>query len=233
MAGVVGWDLDVEPSTTDSSLMLQLLRAGTRRWPSRCQLLLKLRLARFIMGIRARSPSAAGAAVASSAVSSSPASPAVSAETGGAKRPRLGRIDLDDRIAQAKLKEKTARAAVKATRAEIRNEKRRRARLVKKAAALSVADLEQIAKLKKAGLWDPLYGVGADAPDDRAAASPAASGVAAALVAAAAPPASVDAEDAGSAGAAATHAVLVETSAAAAAEEDSDHVSAAEPPEEE
>ena len=100
---------------------------------------------------------------------------------GGAKRRKLGRIDLDDKIADAKLKEKVAKQAVKATRAEIRNEKRRRSRLVKKAAALSVEDLEQIAKLKKAGLWDPIYGVGADAPVAGGAGSPAAAGVAAAV----------------------------------------------------
>ena len=83
----------------------------------------------------------------------------------GPKRRRLGRIDLDDRIAEAKLKEKLAKAAVKASRAEIRNEKRLRSRLVKKAANLSVEDLEQIAKLKRAGQRDPVYGVGGDAPD--------------------------------------------------------------------
>jgi hypothetical protein len=81
------------------------------------------------------------------------------------KRKRTGRIDLDDRIAEAKHRETVARAAVKAARNTARNEKKRRARLVKKAAALSCDDLERIAKLKRSGLWDPaLPGGGASAP---------------------------------------------------------------------
>ena len=116
--------------------------------------------------VRSHAALAAGAAAAAASAASLAHRADISPEKGpGPKRRRLGRIDLDDKIAEAKLKEKLAKAAVKATRAEIRNEKRRRSRLVKKAANLSVEDLEQIAKLKKAGLWDPVYGVGGDAPD--------------------------------------------------------------------
>lgn len=84
-----------------------------------------------------------------------------------AKRPKLGRIRLDDRIAEAKARESAAKIAVKAARTAMRNEKRRRARLVKKAAALSIEELEEIAKLKKAGLWNPGLGASSDAPVDR------------------------------------------------------------------
>ena len=93
---------------------------------------------------------ASAATAAASAASSSLNADGTPEKAPGPKRRRLGHIDLDDKIAEAKLKEKLAKAAVKATRAEIRNEKRRRTRLVKKAANLSVEDLEQIAKLKKA-----------------------------------------------------------------------------------
>ena len=62
---------------------------------------------------------------------------------------------MDDRIMNAKQQEKEAKAALKRAKADARNEKKRRSRLVRKASGLSVADLERIAKLKRAGLWDP------------------------------------------------------------------------------
>jgi hypothetical protein len=76
------------------------------------------------------------------------------------KRRKAGRIDLDERIEAAKVKEQEAKAALKKARNDAKNEKKKRGRLVRKAAGLSVDDLERIAKLKRAGLWDPSYGVG-------------------------------------------------------------------------
>ena len=77
------------------------------------------------------------------------------------KRKQAGRIDVDDRIEQAKKKSKEAKAALKKAVHEARNEKRRRSRLMKKAGSLSVEDLQRISQLKRAGLWDPVFGVAA------------------------------------------------------------------------
>lgn len=108
---------------------------------------------------------AAAAAVHAAAAPSSPSLAVAKVKAAPKQRRRTGRIDLDDRIAAAKVREAMAKAAVKAARNEAKNEKKRRARLVKKAAALSCDDLERIAKLKRSGLWDPaLHGGHAGAP---------------------------------------------------------------------
>ena len=70
-------------------------------------------------------------------------------------RKKAGHIDLDDRILLAKQRAATAMLLVKQARNEARNEKKRRTRLLRKAGALTDLDLERIAKLKRAGLWDP------------------------------------------------------------------------------
>ena len=70
-------------------------------------------------------------------------------------RKKAGHIDLDDRIMLAKQRAKTAMLLVKTARNEARNEKKRRTRLLRKASTLTSQDLERIAKLKRAGLWDP------------------------------------------------------------------------------
>ena len=94
--------------------------------------------------------------------------------TGRPKRRQAGRVDVDERIEHAKQKAKEAKAAVKKAVHEARNEKKRRCRLMKKAASLSVEDLQRIAKLKRAGLRDSAFGVPmpmGDPPEDGAAAS--------------------------------------------------------------
>jgi hypothetical protein len=53
---------------------------------------------------------------------------------------------------------KRAQKAVSEARAQAKNERRKKARLLKKAAGLSPADLERIAVLKRCGLWDPNLG---------------------------------------------------------------------------
>ena len=84
------------------------------------------------------------------------------------KRKARPRIDLDDAIAAAQQSfRQTAKCMAKA-RADARNEKRKKARLFKKAAQLSPMDLERIAVLKRSGMWDPnLQGI-CDAQDLRA-----------------------------------------------------------------
>ena len=66
-----------------------------------------------------------------------------------AKRPR---IDYDESIAQARAAMVRAQKDVADARRVARNERRKKQRLVKKAAALSPDDLERIAVLKRCGL---------------------------------------------------------------------------------
>ena len=66
-----------------------------------------------------------------------------------AKRPR---IDYDDSIAQARAAMVKAQKDVADARRVARNERRKKQRLVRKAAALSADDLERIAVLKRCGL---------------------------------------------------------------------------------
>ena len=76
------------------------------------------------------------------------------------KRKARPRIDLDDAIARAQQSFKEAAKCMAKARADARNEKRKKARLFKKAAQLSAMDLERIAVLKRSGMWDPnLQGV--------------------------------------------------------------------------
>ena len=77
----------------------------------------------------------------------------------GTKRRRRPTIDIDDCIFQAREQLLKAKKIVAAAKAEARNERRRKQRVIKKAAALSMEDLERIAVLKRCGLQ-------ADAPDE-------------------------------------------------------------------
>ena len=77
----------------------------------------------------------------------------------GVKRRRRPTIDIDDCIYQAREQLKKAKKIVAAAKAEARNERRRKQRVVKKAASLSLEDLERIAVLKRCGLQT-------DAPDE-------------------------------------------------------------------
>ena len=91
------------------------------------------------------------------------AAPAVPA--GGRKRRRAGAIDIDTNILKAKDSMKEAAKALARARADAKNEKRKKARLLKKASQLSMMDLTRIAQLKNTGLWDPRHGL-PDVPGD-------------------------------------------------------------------
>ena len=103
--------------------------------------------------------------------SSEAAAPRGSAPTEGlgrakgkpAAKPRSRRkerpaIDLDASIQQAQQAAKEAAKALTKARADARTERKRRARLIRKAGQLSPADLERIAVLKRTGWWDPSTG---------------------------------------------------------------------------
>lgn len=75
------------------------------------------------------------------------------------KRRRAGAIDIDTNILKAKDSMKEAAKALARARADAKNEKRKKARLLKKASQLSMMDLGRIAQLKNAGLWDPGHGL--------------------------------------------------------------------------
>ena len=97
---------------------------------------------------------AAGVSTADQDTLLAPAAAAVSSEEaaspgGRAKRPR---IDYDDSIAKARAAMVKAQKDVADARRVARNERRKKQRLVKKAAALSPDDLERIAVLKRCGL---------------------------------------------------------------------------------
>lgn len=122
----------------------------------------------------AAATSASDAVAPGTPASSTTASSAAAAAAGGPvaaavtpqKRRRAAKIDLDDRIAEATRDMKHAQKALHAARAQARNERRKKQRLVKKAAALTTADLERIAQLKKGGLWDPALGLPAPPLED-------------------------------------------------------------------
>ena len=69
---------------------------------------------------------------------------------GAAKRVRPS-IDLDDFIKNASAAMRAAQKQVNACKAQAKNERRKKQRLLKKAATLSPSDLERIATLKRCG----------------------------------------------------------------------------------
>ena len=74
-----------------------------------------------------------------------------------AARQRVPRpkIDLDESIRLAKERVECAKKAISEARTQARNDRRKKARLVKKASALSDADLDRIKVLKRCGLSLP------------------------------------------------------------------------------
>lgn len=71
------------------------------------------------------------------------------------RKAALPRIDLDTAIAEARDAMKQAAKMLQDAKSTARNERRKKARLLKKAASLNSEDLERIAVLKRCGLWDP------------------------------------------------------------------------------
>lgn len=114
--------------------------------------------------------SASSAACSATAVSAagSPEDPKTPARR---KRGQLPRIDFDATIEEAKAALKRATKAMTEARALAKNERRKKARLLKKAAALSPEDLERIAVLKRCGLWNPLVGEPGDCQGNAAGAA--------------------------------------------------------------
>ena len=75
-----------------------------------------------------------------------------------AKRQRKAPVDIDLHNATARTKMKEAQKMVSAAKAQARNEKRKKQRLMKKAATLTSEDLERIAVWKRCGM-DPTTGI--------------------------------------------------------------------------
>ena len=71
------------------------------------------------------------------------------------KRARAPRIDIDAAILKHMDEIKQASKMVNEARRAARNERRRKSRLMKKAATLTPEDLERIAVLKRCGLYNP------------------------------------------------------------------------------
>jgi hypothetical protein len=97
------------------------------------------------------SPTSSPAAAAAEAAGSEP----VGSRTARTGRSRVLRpdIDLDGSIRTARATIAAAQAAISKARTQARNDKRKKARLIKKASGLSASDLERIAVLKRCGLW--------------------------------------------------------------------------------
>ena len=95
------------------------------------------------------------AAPMSSAASAAPPVAAPQASPKPKARVRTPRPEIDLDGSMRKAREEMARAAteVARARAQIRNDKKKKQRLVKKAGALSAQDLERMAVLKRCGLW--------------------------------------------------------------------------------
>lgn len=74
-------------------------------------------------------------------------------------RARTPKIDIDALIAQHMANMKNAKKLESEAKKMVRNEKRKKQRLMKKASSLTPDDLERIAVLKRCGLWDPEHGV--------------------------------------------------------------------------
>ena len=74
-------------------------------------------------------------------------------------RRKQGKIDYDANIARKKEEMKDLCRGLKHAKADSRNEKRKKQRLVRKAAQLTIQDLHRIAALKQAGIWDPAMGL--------------------------------------------------------------------------
>ena len=75
------------------------------------------------------------------------------------KRPARPKIDIDAKITDLSKDIVAAQKLLKETKTLQRNERRKKQRLIKKAAGLSSTDLERIAVIKRCGLWEPGQGV--------------------------------------------------------------------------
>lgn len=113
--------------------------------------------------LAAMSDAAAGAAntrlpsAGAPALPTSPASCAASSDTPAGKRKRAHRppIDIDAKIKDLSKDIEAAQKLLRETKTSQRNERRKKKRLMAKAATLSSVDLERIAVLKRCGLYDP------------------------------------------------------------------------------
>ncbi len=119
--------------------------------------------------------SSAAAAVASVLVAAAGAAAAAEAPSPAAdaivrrKRARTPKIDIDALIAEHMANLKNAKKLESEAKKMVRNEKRKKQRLMKKASSLTPDDLERIAVLKRCGLWDPANGVRIITAGDREA----------------------------------------------------------------
>lgn len=125
---------------------------------------------------------------ASGGASSRAPEPVVEDESGRRKRARTPKIDIDALIAQHMVNMKNAKKLEAEAKKMVRNEKRKKQRLMKKASSLTPDDLERIAVLKRCGLWDPASGVRMMSASEREAASADADAAAAAAAPTTPPP---------------------------------------------
>ena len=102
--------------------------------------------------------SSSAAAAAPEALPGAPGTADTAARPAGGRR-KQGKIDYDNNIARKKVEMQELSRELKRTKADSRNEKRKKQRLVRKAAQLTIVDLHRIAALKKAGIWDPALGL--------------------------------------------------------------------------
>lgn len=123
--------------------------------------------------------SAAAAAVVASALGAAASDsagaktkqPVAEDEAGRRKRAKTPKIDIDALIAQHMANMKSAKKLEAEAKKMVRNEKRKKQRLMKKASTLTPDDLERIAVLKRCGLWDPATGVRIMSASEREAGS--------------------------------------------------------------
>lgn len=148
------------------------------------------------------SNASAASASAASAGAGAPLTPVVH-KAGGKKRARAPKIDLDAAILKHQEEAKKAAKLIAEARRQVRNEKRKKQRILKKCAELSTEDVERMLILKRCNLWDPKTGLSLETAEEDVPASPAAAAAAAdaaAAGAAEAPPLPAPAEAAESDG---------------------------------
>ena len=104
------------------------------------------------VGTVAASPAAGEAPEAALPNAGASAAVETAAPATSTRRKRKAAIDIDEHIATARQKMKEAQRMVSAAKAQARNEKRKKQRLMKKAATLTSEDLERIAVWKRSGL---------------------------------------------------------------------------------
>ncbi len=124
------------------------------------------------------SNASAASAPAASTGAGAPLTP-VAPKAAGKKRARAPKIDLDAAILKHQEEAKKAAKLIAEARKQVRNEKRKKQRILKKCSELSTEDVERMLILKRCNLWDPKNGLVMETGEEEVPEAPAAAAAAA------------------------------------------------------